>query len=169
MKKKESSVTRMSPWVLLHRLILVEVVFFCLFFGFDYLVGWLFQVDLSQTWWSQNLIWLILLHLIEILSVIYISVVWSMTVYSFSEYHIMTRQGVFSMQQNVYNTINIESVKVRQSFWQLFFGMGNIYLSAPTLKETVIIKNVHRPERIAQEIEGYMEQSQRTKIVPISS
>ncbi len=166
MKNLEIQILHMSIWILIFKLVLVEVLFVLGFFLLKYVSSLILPEQLISVWMEENYLFLLVLHLAEVGFLIYISLLWSNTMYYFSVKNISVRTGIFSIKQDTYNTVNIESVKVRQSFLGILFRFGHLSLYAPTLKETILLRHVSNPKRVAKDIENYMEKSQ-SKIIPI--
>lgn len=165
-KQQEVEVLRMSLWVLLFRLLLVEFIFILSSLSFKYLSDIFSSTSESfGIWLESNLLWILVFHFIEILSLVFITLSWGGVLYSVSSRNITTRTGVFSIQENTYNTHNIESVKVKQSFWGILFHYGTVILYAPTLNETIHISRVGNPAKVAETIKEFLKDS-NPKIIP---
>ena len=165
MQNSEYQIVRMSPWILLYRLLLAELLFVASLFIFKYLSE--VVINNPETWIEALGIWILMAQGIEIIVLVCICFVWSNTIYGFSKKTITKKTGVLMINQNTYNTSNIESVKVKQRLFGVLFKFGSVYLSAPTLKETVVIKGVSNPRALAEKIEYYMEESAKNTIVPV--
>ncbi|MCF7846813.1 MAG: PH domain-containing protein [Candidatus Gracilibacteria bacterium] len=158
----------MSLWILIGQLLLLELVLMLSYFLVQNLSSPLQANASLADWFDGRGLTFLILHVLEILLVIYLTLRWSSVRYIIGQKTITIAKGIFLVRQNTFATENVESVKVHRNLWGLLFGFGNIILYAPTLNERIRLKAVRKPHELAKTIQSFISKSDKKKrVMPI--
>ena len=145
-RESEKIILRESFTLIIIRFIVTEIIFgfslFLISIIFYYLSTYLNPTYLSATYLIILAIW----FLINIGTVILISLKWNSEYTEVSGEGIVKHSGILHRKEQKYACNFIEGVKVEQSFLGLLFNYGTIELYDPALKEQVYLLNITNPK-----------------------
>ncbi len=124
------------------RILGVAFVFLLIHMGFHILT----IAPTSPRWFVNNSpLFLMGIRGIELFTLGYVILGWFFNFYKITGENIIYNTGVFRVRRDVYALRNIETVSLDQSFFGRLFKYGEIYLYAPTLNDTIVMKHIYKP------------------------
>lgn len=136
--------------------IVIQVFIFLMIFGvvtffldFEHLYNFL---SLKEEITLDTVIFLCL-ALIQFLFIVQAFIKRSAEYYLLEEGIVKHKTGIFSFKLEIHKVDKVESIIVRQSFFQKLLNYGTIIMSSPLMEQQVLIENVSRPTSILSEIE----------------
>jgi uncharacterized membrane protein YdbT with pleckstrin-like domain len=144
---------RQSVWVLIFRLLVLEFVVIAIGSGLS--AAGIMLADNAYIYGPSTwLYWSI--RIVELFSLVWITLVWASVRYSISDQQIITESGVFFDSEKVYLIDNIESVKLNRGFLGMLCNYGTIRLYAPTLKEQIFLRNIPQSRQLSKLLTKYI-------------
>lgn len=92
----------------------------------------------------------------EALTMIAIFLRWSFRTYEINSTELICKTGIIFRSEEIHSLKNIQSVYIKQGFFQTLFGYGTIQLHNPLSREEVCIKDISDPNRVAHIVQGIL-------------
>ena len=109
---------------------------------------------------------IIVLQLGGIMVVVYLLVAWLNTKYIITKLEIITRTGIWRIQEKIFTTEHVEQVAIDQSRIGKWFDYGTLRVSSPVWKQPILLRNITDPETYAEVIRQSMSIDQVQKMLP---
>lgn len=154
---------RQSPFLLIAKLIVLEILFVSLYLAFrlpKFFLPEVISQDIFVTWSMASILFFVIISLAQILATVLITISWTNEYYIIRPGDILHRQGLFSLKEETFSLVNVEAFTVDQSFIGKIFNFGSIKLYSPVLKQDYYLNNVSNPIKLKKTIEQTVDSAQ---------
>ncbi len=164
------NVYRQSHYILVFRLILIEIILAGLYLVIripkTYLLSPSVSSSSSDFLNAAGFIYFLFLSLIELFLVVHTVLRWANEIYVVRGDSILHRRGIFTMKEDNITLQNMGSATIEQGILGKMLHYGTISVYSPVLKQEFKIENIPHPEQLVQTLYGQMEsQSEKNSII----
>ena len=144
---KHSSIFRKSPFILLSRLFVLELLLAVAYGIVGTTISSLFDEQFLR------LTSFIIFTIIEMAIVLWITLKWSGEFYSISNEDLVHQKGVFDTSEESFSLKNVQAVSLSQSFIGRMFNYGTVKFFSPVLKQEYYLAEISDPKLVKELIE----------------
>jgi uncharacterized membrane protein YdbT with pleckstrin-like domain len=148
-----NTIIHRSPAVVVFKIIFLEILIELVYF---FVMG-VAQILEQQTGFSIRLLSPItqfLLLPIQIWILIFMLTKWSIETYEIRDDEIMIRHGILNRTEKSYPYRNMQSVIVRQKFFERLVGVGTVAIYVPTLGTDLVFNELSSPQKFADKVKN---------------
>ena len=147
---------RQTPYVLLSRLFISELLFVVFYLVFRLPKFVFFEFVTLEAFYNLSVLSLIVFGVVSLLQLVITMLVtlsWTNEYYVIRSADILHRRGLFNLKEETYSLKNVASFTVEQNFIGRIFNFGSIKFYSPVLKQEYFLNNITNPIKLKETIE----------------
>lgn len=148
-QSKEKYIFRRSAVILVFRIIIIEILFLLFHMGMNFVFYYYDIGEILLGPFELRLVFFGLLHLVNVLIVIYFILEWVHISYVITKNEIIKLRGIIRRKSDTYDIGEIQNIKVRQGIVGRIFNYGTISFKIVLIEKRVKFEYISDPHKVA--------------------